>query len=120
MFPANFVRFSTLFGTWRAYEPGLERGIPASSGHGRVAMNPVQMAAEWLAIACRREIVVRSLKVSAVVGTILALINHGDKLLGEGLEAGDLGRILLTFLVPYIVATWSAVQTTRAAVEPPR
>ena len=57
----------------------------------------------------------RSLRVSLVVGTLLALINHGDKLLGAGLGMEEFGKIALTYLVPYAVATWSAVQTTRAA-----
>ena len=36
-----------------------------------------------------------------------------EKYGGLGME--DLGKIALTYLVPYAVATWSAVQTARAA-----
>ena len=49
----------------------------------------------------------RSLRVALVVGTILNLINQGDVLLrGESLQ---LGKLLLTYIVPYCVATYGAV-----------
>jgi hypothetical protein len=62
----------------------------------------------------QRGVVMRSAKVSLLVGTLLALINHGDKLLGPGLAMVDAEKIALTYLVPYAVATWSAVQTVLA------
>ncbi|MFG1480427.1 nitrate/nitrite transporter NrtS [Xanthobacter sp. V4C-4] len=49
----------------------------------------------------------RSLCVALVVGTVLNLINQGDALLGAG--ALNWGKIVLTFLVPYCVATYGAV-----------
>ena len=42
-----------------------------------------------------------------VVGTILNLINQGDALLGGG--PLDWTKIVLTFAVPYCVATYGAV-----------
>ena len=69
----------------------------------------------WLAVAGRRGVVLRSLKVALVVGTVLALINHGDSLLAGRLSMGVAAKIAMTYLVPYAVATWSAVQTTLAA-----
>jgi hypothetical protein len=49
----------------------------------------------------------RSFAVAALVGTLLNLINQGDALLvGESL---DWLKIVLTFLVPYCVATYGAV-----------
>ena len=48
----------------------------------------------------------RSFVVAVVVGTILNLINQGDALLsGAPL---DLTKIILTFAVPYCVATYGA------------
>ncbi len=67
-----------------------------------------------LAVALRPDIVWRSLKVALVVGTLLALINHGDRLLSGGLDMAAMLKVGLTYLVPYMVATWSAVQTTLA------
>ena len=49
----------------------------------------------------------RSLTVALVVGTILNLINQGDALLGGG--PLDWTKIVLTFAVPYCVATYGAV-----------
>jgi hypothetical protein len=49
----------------------------------------------------------RSLVVALIVGTILNLINQGDALFGEGRL--NLTKIILTFAVPYCVATYGAV-----------
>jgi hypothetical protein len=49
----------------------------------------------------------RSLVVALVVGTILNLINQGDALVtGARL---NLTKLILTFVVPYAVATYGAV-----------
>jgi hypothetical protein len=49
----------------------------------------------------------RSLWVALVVGTILNLINQGDRLLsGQHL---DFTTIVLTYLVPFLVSTYGAV-----------
>jgi hypothetical protein len=49
----------------------------------------------------------RSLWVALVVGTILNLINQGDRLLaGQHL---DLTKLALTYIVPYFVSTYGAV-----------
>ena len=78
-------------------------------------MNGIGPRKSWFTLASERGVVARSVRVSLVVGTLLALINHGDKLLGPGLGAVDAGKIALTYLVPYAVATWSAVQTVLSA-----
>ena len=49
-----------------------------------------------------------------IVGTVLALINHGDSLVTLALPPGALLKIGLTYLVPYSVSTWACVQTARA------
>jgi len=49
----------------------------------------------------------RSLAVALVVGTILNLINQGDALLDA--HPLNLTKLLLTYLVPYCVATYGAV-----------
>lgn len=68
----------------------------------------------WLATAARPDIVKRSLKIALLVGTILALINHGDRLLAADIDAIALIKIFLTYLVPFAVSTWASVQTARA------
>jgi hypothetical protein len=54
----------------------------------------------------------RSLGVSLIVGSILNLINQGDALLGRG--DLDWPKLMLTYIVPYCVATYSAVSYRRA------
>lgn len=49
----------------------------------------------------------RSLAVALVVATILNLINQGDALFGG--SRLDLTKLLLTYAVPYCVATYGAV-----------
>jgi hypothetical protein len=49
----------------------------------------------------------RSLAVALIVGTVLNLINQGDVLFGG--EHIDLTKIVLTYAVPYCVATYGAV-----------
>ncbi len=49
----------------------------------------------------------RSLWVAVVVGTILNLINQGDALIGGGKLS--VAKLLLTYAVPYCVATYGAV-----------
>ena len=52
-----------------------------------------------------------SLIMGLVVGTILTAINHGDVFLAG--ESPDLVKIILTYLVPYCVATYGAVVAKR-------
>lgn len=49
----------------------------------------------------------RAVTVALVIGTVLNLINQGDALL----RGGDLhyGKLILTYLVPYVVSTHGAV-----------
>ncbi len=68
---------------------------------------------EWLSVATRRDIVIRGLKVGAIVGTILVAINQGDMILAGQLDASAAWRIPLTYLVPYCVSTYSGVGAIR-------
>jgi hypothetical protein len=55
----------------------------------------------------------RSLVVALVVGSILNLINQGDALF-EGARL-NLVKLMLTFAVPYLVATYGAVTARLSA-----
>lgn len=68
---------------------------------------------DWLRLALRPDILRRSLLTALVVGTLLALINHGDRLLAGELDRGALTKILLSYGVPFAVSSWSAVQALR-------
>ena len=59
----------------------------------------------------RRETVLRAIKVAAVVGPILTLINQGDVLLNGPYSPRLFFKICLTFLVPYSVSSFSSART---------
>lgn len=60
----------------------------------------------WLRLALSEGIPKRSAIVAVIVGTVLNAINQGDALLaGDPL---DWGKIVLTYCVPYCVATYGA------------
>lgn len=69
-------------------------------------------AAERLRIFARyageRACVLRSIEVALVVGTVLALINHYQSVLAGSVGTVELLQILVTYLVPYSVATFGA------------
>ena len=64
----------------------------------------------WLRVAKRSDVVRRSLKVGAIVGTILVAINHGNLLLQGIITAEMIWKSLLTYCVPYGVSTYASVQ----------
>jgi len=67
----------------------------------------------WLALAFERSVSRRAVKVAAVVGPILTVINQGDVLLHGPYSSRTWLKIALTFLVPYCVSTYASVQATR-------
>ncbi len=52
------------------------------------------------------KVFIRALKVSAIVGTILILINQGDIILAGTIP--PIWKILLTYAVPYSVSSYSS------------
>ena len=68
----------------------------------------------FLSLALQRDVVLRALKTSALVGVLLVLINHGDALAAGSVDALRLLKILATFAVPYGVSTYASVATLRA------
>jgi len=87
----------------RAGTPAQDNGevvdtLPGWSGVWRLAMK----------FASSRRIVVNATKIAAVVGTLLNGINQGGALL-DG-QAISVAHLLLNYLVPYSVATYSAVR----------
>ncbi len=69
----------------------------------------------WLKIALRKDVVLRSLRVGAIVGTILVAINQGDLLLAGDLPLYAVWKIPLTYCVPYCVSTYASVSAIRSA-----
>lgn len=61
-----------------------------------------------LRIASRRQIMLPALKVALVVGTLLNLVNQGRSLLSG--EHINLTQMLLNFVVPFCVSSYSAAR----------
>ena len=72
--------------------------------------NSLSPTASFWQLVCEPTIVRRALKVAALVGTLLLLINHGEAVWNGELDGPRLIRIGLTYLVPYAVSTFSSVQ----------
>ncbi|HEY7985048.1 MAG TPA: nitrate/nitrite transporter NrtS [Ktedonobacterales bacterium] len=66
-----------------------------------------------LAYCLERDTLARSAKTALVVGTVLALINHGQQLLAGHFAPEWVVPMLVTYLVPFTVATYGQVQGKR-------
>ncbi len=64
----------------------------------------------FLQIAFSRQVVLNALRVSLVVGSILVLINYGAALINLTLSFEIVTKILLNYVVPYCVSSYSAVK----------
>lgn len=54
----------------------------------------------------------RAIRTCLVVGSVLALINHGDNIFAGTLSGGAILKILLTYAVPYCVALYASVSVS--------
>ena len=72
------------------------------------------MSLEYFKIHCKvafsQDIILRALKVSLIVGTLLNLINQSEALLTLNLHELHGVKFLLTYLIPYSVATYTATR----------
>lgn len=69
---------------------------------------------EWWRLARSPSVTRRALKLALVVGTLLGLINHPEAVCApESVPGRGWLQIGLTYLVPYCVSTYSAVQALR-------
>ena len=65
----------------------------------------------FLAAARERDTVATSAKVALFVGSILGLINYGDRIfLRHDMHALDWTKLLVSYCVPYCVATYGAAK----------
>ena len=71
----------------------------------------------FLDLALRKSIIRRAIRIALVVGCILALINHGDRIIFQDMKPVDWFKILLTFCVPYCVSTVSSVLAIKQEVK---
>ena len=78
----------------------------------------------YCTIATSKNIVIRAFNLALIIGTALNLINQGDIILSLNFMDLNIGKLLLTYSVPYLVTTYTATalklefQTgTKASVE---
>ena len=55
----------------------------------------------------------RSIRIALIVGTVLLAINQGDALLAGRWDSALAWKAPLTYLVPFVVATWGALANSR-------
>lgn len=78
--------------------------------------NTINLAHQsFFTVARSRAVVTRAIKVALLVGTMLALINHGEKILNISLSSHDWLKVVITYFVPYGVSTWSSVGAIKAS-----
>ncbi len=65
-------------------------------------------------IGSKKETVVSSLKISLFVGTLLNLINQTDAIIGLDFNKLSIINVLLTYIIPYIVASYSYIKAKLA------
>ena len=68
----------------------------------------------FLSLALSPKVVKTAIKMSVIVGTVLALINHSEALSTLSFNATNLMQICLTYLVPYCVSTYSSVKAIQS------
>jgi hypothetical protein len=55
----------------------------------------------------------RAIKIALIVGTLLCIINYGDKIISNTMITSDWFKMLLTYFVPYGVSLYSAITTLK-------
>ena len=67
----------------------------------------------WLSYCLEADSLRFSLKTALIVGTILAIINHGYAIVTGHFTSGEIYSLLLTYCVPFTVSMVSQVQGKR-------
>lgn len=67
----------------------------------------------FISYGLERDTLVRSCKTALVVGSILGVINHGFALVTGHFTIDQIAPLLVTYLVPFTVATYGQIQGKR-------
>lgn len=68
------------------------------------------MVKSHLTVVFSKEVMITAFRIAIVVGTILAVINHGPRIYHNTLSQENIYQILITYLVPYCVSTYSSLK----------
>ncbi len=82
---------------------------PPASGHFRMQVAGAARLNCWRCAVRNRRMLRRSILTSAVVGTILTLINQGPMLFDGDFPSALAWKVPLTYCVPFLVASWGAL-----------
>lgn len=93
--------------------PGLPPCIHPQNLHICYMVSNTEPVPSFWEVASARNTVMRALRIALIVGVLIAIINHGDRIVMQGMNAMDWLKCALTFLVPYAVSTYSSVQAVR-------
>ncbi len=69
---------------------------------------------QFFSLALSAPVVKTASRVSLLVGTLLALINHGDTMLAQSMSLTSWLQVALSYVVPYCVSSYSAVKVLQA------
>lgn len=75
---------------------------------------------EAAGVALTRANLRATMTVAAVVGTILLVINHLDAVLEGRIDIGLLLKVVLTYIVPFLVCNYGVLTATRRSRAKPR
>lgn len=56
-----------------------------------------------------KKVVLRSCRIALVVGSILALLNYGDKLISGQMVSLDWCKLIMTYMVPFSVSCYASL-----------
>ena len=84
-----------------------------SSSETAIARRNASTQLSFWELATQPEVYKRASRLALIVGPVIGLINHGDKILNATMEFVDWSKFGLTFIVPYCVSTWSSVMALR-------
>lgn len=68
-------------------------------------------------IVFSKYVVLTALKVALIVGTILALINHGQDIFTNNLTFQQVVQIIVTYFVPYCVSSYSSLKSIKYVIK---
>ena len=68
----------------------------------------------FLNLALRKSVIRRAIKIALIVGCILALINHGDRIVFQDMKPVDWFKILLSYVDPLQAAVRSLLVKVNA------
>ena len=84
------------------------------AGTGYLLQTPQGPVTRCVGCAVRhRPLLRRSTVIALVVGTLLVAINQGDALVAGRWDMALVWKVPLTYLVPFVVATWGALLNSR-------